>query len=46
MLGGNVKVITTGGAPNTADVCRFFKTVISCKIFDKFGQTESGTVFS
>jgi len=41
VLGGNVKVVTTGSAPISAEVLDFLKIALACDIFEGYGMTEN-----
>ncbi|KAI0282206.1 acetyl-CoA synthetase-like protein [Russula aff. rugulosa BPL654] len=41
VLGGNVKVVTTGSAPISAEVLDFLKIALGCDIFEGYGMTEN-----
>ncbi|TPX31879.1 hypothetical protein SmJEL517_g04924 [Synchytrium microbalum] len=47
LLGGNVKLITSGSAPISGEVLTFLRVVFSCEVVEGWGATEtaaSGTV--
>jgi long-chain acyl-CoA synthetase len=41
VLGGTVKVVTTGSAPISAEVLDFLKIALACDIFEGYGMTEN-----
>uniref|UniRef100_A0A914DA52 long-chain-fatty-acid--CoA ligase n=1 Tax=Acrobeloides nanus TaxID=290746 RepID=A0A914DA52_9BILA len=40
MLGGQLRLVTTGGAPLTAQVMNFSRVIYGCPLFEGYGQTE------
>uniref|UniRef100_A0A1I7ZQ49 long-chain-fatty-acid--CoA ligase n=1 Tax=Steinernema glaseri TaxID=37863 RepID=A0A1I7ZQ49_9BILA len=40
MFGGNLRLITTGGAPITPQVMNFSRVAYGCPLFEGYGQTE------
>ncbi|TKR87182.1 hypothetical protein L596_011626 [Steinernema carpocapsae] len=40
MFGGNLRLITTGGAPITPQVMNFSRVAYGCPVFEGYGQTE------
>ena len=47
LLGGNIKLFISGGAPMNKDVMDFFKVSFGVKFFEAYGQTEGlGAEFS
>ncbi|KAK0411811.1 hypothetical protein QR680_005859 [Steinernema hermaphroditum] len=40
MFGGNLRLITTGGAPITPQVMNFSRIAYGCPLFEGYGQTE------
>lgn len=44
ILGGRVRLITTGSAAISADVLNFLKICFCCQIIEGYGQTENGGV--
>ncbi|XP_064612729.1 long-chain-fatty-acid--CoA ligase 1-like [Liolophura sinensis] len=41
LLGGNVRVITTGSAPLSEEVLKFMRAALGCLIMEGYGQTEA-----
>lgn len=37
--------MVTGSAPISPEVVRFFKIVLSCEVFEVYGQSENGALF-
>lgn len=40
MCGGQLRLITSGGAPVTTQVMNFSRVVYGCPLFEGYGQTE------
>ncbi|KAF8560527.1 hypothetical protein P879_02532, partial [Paragonimus westermani] len=46
MLGGQICVIISGGAPLDSEVSRFFRAALSCPVIEGYGSTETMGVLS
>ncbi|KAA1474866.1 acetyl-CoA synthetase-like protein [Dentipellis sp. KUC8613] len=46
VLGGNLKLVTCGSAPITAEVMDFLRVALACDILEGYGMTENAAVCS
>ena len=44
MFGGRLRMITTGSAPISKEILKFYKKVLGCLIIEGYGQTETTAV--
>ena len=45
-LGGNLRIILSGGAPLSSEIKNFLTVVFSAPVFEAYGQTETSGVLS